>query len=493
MPGRQPRYDVRVGDSLGITLSLDEGTSRGQGTIVYGPTLTLLCEASRPRASSALYRLNGIRDVVLGRGKERGANRHGADGGELTIAIPDRWMSSRHARIEHRFGRWAILDCGSKNGTLVNGEVVERVSLSDGDLIELGHTLLVFRERCGFADTAALHRDFGAEADARVVGPDDAVSDQIGRLPGMSTTLPSYDLELERLRQIARSEIPIIVEGESGTGKELLARAVHTLSGRRGRFIAVNCGAIPANLVESELFGHKKGAFSGALEDHQGLVRAADGGTLFLDEIGDLPAGSQAALLRVLQEREVVPVGSTRPVSVDLRVVAATHRHLDALIERGSFRHDLFARLAGHRISPPRLADRIDDLGLLIAALHARHFKAEDHPGFEVETVRALYQYAWPLNIRELEQCLATAAVVAADRPVALADLPEAIRSGDDPESPARSPHLSAADLEQRAELDRVLRDVKGNISAAARELQKDRKQIQRWIKRFGLEPSSYR
>ena len=148
----------------------------------------------------------------------------------------------------------------------------------------------------------------------------------------------------------------MLIEGESGTGKEVIARAIHGMSGRQGAFVPVNCGALPENLVESELFGYKKGAFSGAQTDHPGLVRSADGGTLFLDEIGDLPASSQAALLRVLQEKEVMPVGGTRAVAIDLRVVAATHRDLDDMVAEGSFRHDLFARLAGFRVTVPPLA-----------------------------------------------------------------------------------------------------------------------------------------
>ena len=153
----------------------------------------------------------------------------------------------------------------------------------------------------------------------------------------------------------ARSQVPVLVSGETGTGKELIASAIHQLSGRPGPFVAVNCGAIAPNLVESELFGYRKGAFSGALEDRPGLVRSSEHGTLLLDEIGDLPLAAQAALLRVLQESEVLPVGGTRPVKVDLRVVAATHRDLGALAAQDRFRRDLLARLDGARIMLPAL------------------------------------------------------------------------------------------------------------------------------------------
>jgi transcriptional regulator with GAF, ATPase, and Fis domain len=161
----------------------------------------------------------------------------------------------------------------------------------------------------------------------------------------------------------------VLLVGESGTGKEVLARNIHAQSGRRGALVPVNCGAIPPNLVESELFGHKKGAFSGASHDRPGFVRTSDGGTLFLDEIGDLPATAQAAFLRVLQEAEIVPVGGSRPEPLDLRVVAATHHDLKRLVREGRFRHDLLARLDGVTLRLPALRDRSEDIPLLMVLL----------------------------------------------------------------------------------------------------------------------------
>jgi transcriptional regulator with PAS, ATPase and Fis domain len=309
--------------------------------------------------------------------------------------------------------------------------------------------------------------------------------------PGLGTLMPTWQAELNRIRQIAGSEIPMLIEGESGTGKEVIARAIHGLSGRGGAFVPVNCGALPENLVESELFGYKKGAFSGADKDSPGLVKAADGGTLFLDEIGDLPASSQAALLRVLQEREVMPVGGTKAVPVDLRVVAATHRDLDDMVAEQQFRHDLFARLAGFRIQVPPLAERRGDLGILIGALHQRMFPAE-HPGFDIEAARLLLRYPWPLNVRELEQALATAQVLAGTELVKAEHLPDTVRSGRPPGAP-RPVVLSEIDQKVRDQVVAALREHQGNVSAVARALDKDRKQIQRWIKRFGLDPASYR
>jgi len=463
-------------DTIGATLSLaDEAGPRADATRLR-PALILALECQRPRARSARYDLGDVTAVALGRGAGRAGDKLGT---ELAIRVPDRWMSSRHARIEPSFGRWVLTDADSKNGTFVNGQPTKRTVLADGDLIELGHTLFVFCERLPLAETdpAIIDLEIGSDLESS--------------LAGMATLIPEFGRELARLRQVASSTVSILVEGDSGTGKEVLARATHALSGRSGEFIAVNCGALPDNLIESELFGHKKGAFSGAHQDHTGLVRAAEGGTLFLDEIGDLPPASQAALLRVLQEREVTPVGGTRPVAVDVRIIAATHRDLDGMIADGLFRHDLFARLAGFRVTVPPLAERRPDLGILIGTLYHRHFPA-DALGLDLEAARLLFRYVWPLNVRELEQALTTASVLAGSTPVLATHLPDAVRSGRPPGTVRNTP-LSTADEAVRDSLCTAMRDHHGNISAVARALAKDRKQIQRWIKRFAIDPDKFR
>ncbi|HLU68553.1 MAG TPA: sigma 54-interacting transcriptional regulator [Kofleriaceae bacterium] len=467
------------------------------------PVLVVAMECDRLASGSTRHALGGVSAVLLGRGRERTAERRSGPGGhELVLQVPDRWMSSQHARIEASFGRWILSDAGSKNGTVVAGVATERAVLRDGDLIELGHTLLLFRERVP-------------------LWPDDPVDLSIdlaalgARPPGLVTLSPAYQRVLAELERMAASTIPILLLGESGTGKELLARAVHQISGRRGELIAVNCGAIPDTLVESELFGHKKGAFSGASEDRLGLVRGADGGTLFLDEVGDLPLASQAALLRVLQEREVLPVGGSRPVPVDIRVVAATHRDLPAMVASGEFRQDLYARLTGYTVALPALRDRREDIGLLCAALLARHGGGDlsAHPGIDAAAARALLTHGWPRNVRELDSCLAAATVLAGDGPIEIEHLPQEVREGPreaeggagaepapggEPgaavpgaEEPGRE--LSDEDRRVRDELVAHLTEHAGNISAVARAMGKDRKQIQRWVKRFGIDPGRYR
>jgi sigma-54 dependent transcriptional regulator, acetoin dehydrogenase operon transcriptional activator AcoR len=288
------------------------------------------------------------------------------------------------------------------------------------------------------------------------------------------------------------------LHGESGTGKEVLARALHAATGRGGPFVAVNCGALPAALVESQLFGHVKGAFSGALRDEAGFVRAAQGGTLLLDEIADLPLSSQATLLRVLQEREVVPVGATRPVAVDVRILAATHRRLEALVQRGEFREDLFARIAGCVLDIPPLRDRKDDLGVLVSSL-LRRLAPAAAPAmtFTPDAGRALLAYGWPMNVRELERALATGVALAPDGAIGEAQLPPAVVAA--LHAPAladegvTAAHLSERDRQLRLDLLEQLSQHRGNVTEVARAMGKPRTQVHRWCKRFAVDPGVFR
>ncbi|MEO8706830.1 MAG: FHA domain-containing protein, partial [Kofleriaceae bacterium] len=244
-----------MGDAQGTTLSFHEDGKSGRIGPRPEPVLVLALECARPRAGSVRYRLSDLTGVSLGRGPDRRSER---TGNELTIRVPDKWMSSRHARIEPSFGRWVLTDTESKNGSIVDGHTTKRAVLTDGSLIELGHTLFYFFERL----------PIDAEAPGML-----ELSPEEGPV-GFTTLMPAWSVEITRLRQIASSEIPMLIEGESGTGKEVIARSIHGQSGRGGAFVPVNCGALPENLVESELFGYKKGAFSGAQTDHPGLVRA---------------------------------------------------------------------------------------------------------------------------------------------------------------------------------------------------------------------------
>ena len=239
---------------------------------------------------------------------------------------------------------------------------------------------------------------------------------------------------VERARRAAVRNIPVLLEGESGTGKELFARAIHKHSPRKAApFVAVNCGAIPPNLVESELFGHEKGAFTGAQYRREGHFEAADKGTLFLDEIGELPKDVQVKLLRVLEEREVVRIGSSKPIAVDVRIIAATNRNLIEEVGAGRFREDLFYRLAVAYLNLPPLRDRTGDLGLLIDhSLAQINRESEEQPGYKHKKISAgaknlLLNHRRPGNIRELQNTLRRAMVWADGEKLTKADIEEAI------------------------------------------------------------------
>jgi transcriptional regulator of acetoin/glycerol metabolism len=458
------------------------------GAAVAAPHLFEVLDCSAPLRPPARHSLQSIDEVILCRSAERTAAREGRT---LRLGIPDPGMSATHARLRREGDRFRLLDAGSTNGTFVNGEQERERALVDRDAVELGHTELVFR--------AAVPAEGPPDCDAAFLK---------APAPGLATLVQPLYAELLRLPSIARSVVPVVTLGETGTGKELVARALHALSGRAGPFVAVNCGAIAPTLLESELFGHRKGAFSGAVEGRPGLVRAAHGGTLFLDEIADLPAAAQAAFLRVLQEKEVLAVGSTEPVAVDVRVVAATHVDLEAAVAAGRFRADLFARIAGFTVRLPPLRWRREDLGLLIAALLRK--LAPDRAeriSFTCEAARALLRHRWPMNVRELEKCLESALVLAQDGHIDLQHLPPAVsRSGTlepdlapelralepaEPTAPLRP--LSPEDAHRREELIVLLREHRGNVAAVARVLGKARMQVHRWVRRYALRLGDFR
>jgi sigma-54 dependent transcriptional regulator, acetoin dehydrogenase operon transcriptional activator AcoR len=466
-----------------VTITAQVGSRRAgpQGR----PFLFLVLQADRPLSPGLRLPLAQVARVCLGRAAERVLRHDGPD--TLVLGLPDRNVSSAHAELRRTSSGWTLVDVGSKNGTFVNGSGVREVALQDGDWIEVGNVFFRIRFALPASDGVGM---IGAES-------------LVPAAPGLATLLPSIALEFEKLALVSGSVLPVLLGGESGAGKELAARAVHTLSGRPGAFVAVNCGALPAALVESELFGYRKGAFSGALEDRPGLVRSADRGTLFLDEIGDLPQAAQATLLRVLQESEVMPLGGTRPLKVDLRLVAATHRDLAAMAEQGRFREDLLARISGFSLRLPPLRERAEDLGLLISALLRRHFPGQEGVGFSADAARALVRHRWPLNVRELEKAVMSAVVLGRGGLVERAHLPEGLGAGAPKAGradasggtllPRPLDQLSPEDQALRARLVALFQEHGGNVSAVATALGKGRFQVQRWMKRLQIETSQFR
>jgi transcriptional regulator with PAS, ATPase and Fis domain len=443
------------------------------------PQLIRVLECQDPLALSARHSLGGVDSVEIGRGARRALRERGAR--QLQLLVPDPWMSRSHARLLRGDRGWHVEDAGSRNGTLVNGAPIERAPLADGDVLEIGHTFFLFR-----GEVAEPHSD-PADLEASVLSP------AVAELASLSVPLAE---QISRLVRISDSLVSVIVQGETGTGKERIAHAIHTLSRRSGLFVAVNCGALPHTLIETELFGCRRGAFTGA-QDRPGLVRTADRGTLFLDEVGDLPLAAQVALLRVLQERQVLAVGATQPVPVDFRIVCATQDPLEALVKAGLFRSDVLARLSGMVIKLPPLRERREDLGLILVTL-LRKLAPERAGGvvLEKEAGRALLSYPFPLNIRELEKALERALALAGGGPIRLEHL--ALEVGDlAPAQPrgagASPPPLAPKDVELRRQLVSLLEEHGGNLSATARAMGKARVQIRRWLRRYQIDPARFR
>ncbi len=306
------------------------------------------------------------------------------------------------------------------------------------------------------------------------------------------TRSPEMEDVLERARMVAPSEASVFIHGESGSGKELLARAVHNASRRAsGAFVAVNCGAIPENLLESELFGHKKGSFTGATSDHEGLFHAADGGTLFLDEIGDMPLSLQVKLLRVLQEQQIRPVGSTNPVPVDVRIISATHRDLEHEMGEGRFREDLYYRLNVVSLALPSLADRREDIPLLASHFLQQLAEKYDKPlrGFAQEALERLVSAPWPGNVRQLYNVVEQVAILSTT-PIVSDELVRKALRDDTPGLPAFAD--ARRDFE-RDYLVKLLQITQGNVTQAARLAKRNRTEFYKLLNRHELNPGMFK
>jgi len=441
-----------------------------------------------------------------------------------SVVVPQPAVSRSHARINYDGSGWVLTDLGARNGTLVNGMFVSQAHINHGDELRIGDAFFKFVERdCeGYLN----YRIDGAVLRGAPACPS-------GMVGGYQMATITTALE-----KIAQTPISVIILGESGTGKEVFARAVHTWSGRPGAFCALNCAAIPANLLESELFGYRRGAFSGAERDHVGLVRAADHGTLFLDEVGDMPLAAQAKLLRVLQAKEVLPLGATQPEQVDVRVVCATHRDLNAMQTEKTFRGDLFARINEYSVQLPALRDRKED----IYALCIEFLRQQKRPDLipSVPYMTGVLHYEFPYNVRELEALIKrgialcdsdhlSANHLSAEIHTQMRDYgrrqgqhgepgsrrqartpqqpapswqpPPSFDSGDGSSSGAPASHTDAAAIPQavasyvplEAELRSLLQQTRGNVAAVGRHYGKERMQVHRWMKRYAIDPNDYR
>jgi len=313
-----------------------------------------------------------------------------------------------------------------------------------------------------------------------------------GNPGGMVGRSPAMQAVFADMRRVAPTDATVLILGETGTGKELVARGIHRVSDRAGGpFLAVNCGALSPGVLESELFGHRKGAFTGAVRDREGRFQAAEGGTIFLDEVGDVSPEVQLRLLRVLQEREVAPVGAEHPLPVDVRVVAATNRDLKGEVEEGRFREDLYYRLKVFVIEVPPLRDRKSDLPILVNH-YLRQSGGDEvaRRGCSPLAMRMIQSYDWPGNVRELFSALESARIQAGDGPIEAQHLPPEVRdAGYREEGAPESPryHKHRTDEEEKAAIEIALEEADGVRSRAADLLGMSRTTLWRRMKEFGL------
>lgn len=427
----------------------------------------------------------GDRLLPIGPGLEIGRGRPRSSQPGSYLIIDDRWVSSTHARVAPAAGGFEIVDFESRNGTFVDGVAVKRQPLRDGALLLFGGCAAVFR---------FLSRDAVAAIEADLAQP-------FGPLP---TASPAMADSIRRLRRLAPTRETLFLTGETGTGKEVYARAIHRASGRSGKLVGLNCAALPNELVESELFGYVRGAHSQAAQAKRGLVEEADGGTLFLDEISEMAPRAQAKLLRFLEEREVLPLGSSQARRVDVRVLAATSTP-EADQEGLPLRKDLLMRLGSQPIFLPALRDRLEDIGVL-----SHHFLESREVAFDNSAFLALCLHGWPGNVRELGRVIREAAVLREGHgPIGLEHLPPGFAarlrgSSSQPPQPAQSPQppegsqppprrRSPRPAPSREELERLLAEQQGRIADVARLLDCRWSVVWRWIKRYGLNPDQIR
>ena len=398
---------------------------------------------------------------------EDGATTMGrADGDARSVVLDDEHASRQHARIDSsakRSGSARLVDLGSANGTFVNGCPISEVELHDGDLIRVGDSLLVFR----------LDEEH----------PDAAIESLKGQSPSMRNLRSCVDL-------VARSATTVILLGQTGTGKEVVAMAIHQLSGRSGPFVAVNCGAIPESLAESQLFGHCAGSFTGAKTDRVGHFVAADGGTLFLDELGDLPAAIQTKLLRVLETRRVLPLGSSQELPFDARIVCAAESNLERDIDASGFRAALYARLAGLTIGLPPLKTRREDILLLM------HFLHNENARITPQLAESLLLHDWPYNVRELVKVAEELQLRSKGRDVLTLEMMRhrlrAVALDDSPEEQRPSSPVFATPP-TKEQLAALAQAHDGNVARMAQACGRSRRQVYRWFAQHDIRLEHFR
>jgi len=405
----------------------------------------------------------GAPETIIGREPDDG-----------TRVVPHATVSRRHLTIRRDGAAATAVDLGSRNGTWINGVPAGALprALGHGDVIRMG-------EVC-----AVLELGEGEP-------PEDNADAETLAVPGRS----SAAVALRRaVAQAAGDPSPALIVGESGTGKEFVARELHRSSGRVGPLVVTNCAALSATLIDSQLFGHEKGAFTGAVATQPGLFRAAAGGSLFLDEIGEVPLEVQPKLLRAVELGEVTPLGDTKTISVDVRIIAATNRGLADDVEAGRFRRDLYARLSLFEIALPPLRERRADIPMWLSRLTARWRETRNKPAqppleLSAEAMEAVLLHGWPENLRGLDQLVHALETRTDDEVITRAMLTDWLHSASTPvpKSSEKTPSERPAKPDREA-LESSLRTHDYNVAAVAAEYRRDRKQIYRWIEAYGID-----
>ncbi|MBX7149102.1 sigma 54-interacting transcriptional regulator [bacterium] len=406
------------------------------------------------------------------------------------IVINDKTVSRNHMKIEATSDSYLLRDLGSTNGTFINGMKVKEAFLSPGDVITIGGTKIEY------------------QAFNEKVQMEPSKNNEFGSMVGKSLKMRQIFGILER---ISPTMATVIIQGETGTGKELVARAIHENSVRKDKpFIVFDCSAVAPNLIESELFGHMKGSFTGALKDRKGAFESANGGTIFLDEIGELTLDLQPKLLRALEQREIKRVGSTQSIQLDVRVLCATNRDLKEEVKKGTFREDLYYRFSVVKIQLPPLRERTDDIPLIVERVlsNARYNKKPDGSFYaskvEDDALKILQRYPWPGNVRELNNILERAVSFANNGVIdgntlqfifseiqGAGEVKSSAKDLVDNSLPFKEAKQKIVEVFEKDYLEDLLKRNKNNVSKASREAQIDRKHLRNLLIKYGIIDSS--
>src|SRR5688572_4717664 len=393
-------------------------------------------------------------------------------GPQCSLVLTDKTVSRKHLEAQLVGDEVLMVDQGSTNGTFIQGSRFEKIAIGFGAEVKLGRTVIKFLP------------------DEEVVEPEPSPETAFGTIVGGDTKMRQL---FKLLQDVAQTSATVLIEGETGTGKELIAEEIHNHSPRRdGPFVVFDCGSVPRELIESMLFGHVKGSFTGAITDRKGAFAEAHGGTIFLDEIGEMSLDLQPSLLRVLDKRAVRKVGSNTYEKIDVRVVAATNRDLRAEVGKKTFREDLYYRLAVIRVSVPPLRERGSDIPLLVQHFMNSFSPAGRKLGITPEDMARLQRHSWPGNVRELRNVIERACLLSGGDSVNVDDalVEEAAPTlGIRTDLPFKEAKGQLVEMFEREYIEDLMRRHKMNLSAAAREAQIDRKHLRELIRKYGLDP----